>query len=101
MLDTVEVVADVVECLRHPGMCVPVMGLLSLDLRKKTQAFDHLVILQELEPLEAQQDLIRGESIPMDFGGVIQEDIFAFGRVPLVAHPHRDGDGEGDLRARF
>jgi hypothetical protein len=99
VLDAVEVVADVVKSLRHPRVCVPVMRLLPLNLREVSQAFDHLVVLQELDPLEAEQDLIGSESIPVDLGGVIQEDLFALGGVPLMAHPHGDGDGEGDLRA--
>ena len=77
-------------------MAVPVVLLLALDLRQRLQPFDHLVVLEVLQLLEAQQHLVGRESIPMYLLGVVEELPLSLLGVPLVAHPDGDGDGEGE-----
>lgn len=101
MLDAVEVVADEVKCLGDPRVTVPIVLSLSLDLGEVLQSLDHLIVLQEFYLFEAQQDLIGGQSVPVDFLRVIQEDLLSFRWIPLVSDAHGDGEREGELSPWF
>lgn len=71
------------------------MLLLPFHLRKESKALHHLVVLQVLDVLKAQQDLIRGQPIPVDSRGVVHELVALFS-VVAMSQPERDSDRERD-----
>lgn len=95
LLYPAELDVHLLQSLTDPRMGVPVFRLLALDLRKETQPLHHFVVLEVLDVLEAQQDLVGGQSVPVDAGRVVDEEVLVVFRVEAMSDQEGDGDGEG------